>query len=162
MDQTRITGTAYDASGNPVSGVPIYISQSQKTASIIRPKKIRAATSDDDGEFIGEDDGEDGFLGPRASNATLKGFFFIGGRDFSAGVEVFIPDAATADLEDLGDPVTLTALGIPLSYLDTDGTLAANSDTKIATQKAVKTYVDAQSGGGGISESLAIAYAIAL
>lgn len=33
-------------------------------------------------------------------------------------------------------------LKIPLSYLDTDVTLAANSDTKIATQKAVKTYVD--------------------
>jgi hypothetical protein len=31
---------------------------------------------------------------------------------------------------------------IPLSYLDTDGTLAANSDTKVASQRAVKTYVD--------------------
>ena len=31
---------------------------------------------------------------------------------------------------------------IPTSYLDTDGTLAANSDTKLASQKAVKTYVD--------------------
>jgi len=31
---------------------------------------------------------------------------------------------------------------IPQSYLDTDGTLAANSDTKIATQKATKTYAD--------------------
>jgi hypothetical protein len=30
---------------------------------------------------------------------------------------------------------------IPLSYVDTDGTLAANSDTKIATQKAVRTYI---------------------
>lgn len=29
------------------------------------------------------------------------------------------------------------------SQLDTDGTLAANSDTKIATQKATKTYADA-------------------
>lgn len=28
------------------------------------------------------------------------------------------------------------------SVLDTDGTLAANSDAKVATQKAVKTYVD--------------------
>jgi hypothetical protein len=36
-------------------------------------------------------------------------------------------------------------LKIPTSYLDTDGTLAANSDSKIATQKAVKTYVDALS-----------------
>lgn len=31
--------------------------------------------------------------------------------------------------------------------LDTDGTLTANSDTKIASQKAVKTYVDAASAG---------------
>jgi hypothetical protein len=31
---------------------------------------------------------------------------------------------------------------IPTSYLDTDGTLAANSDSKIASQKATKTYVD--------------------
>lgn len=34
---------------------------------------------------------------------------------------------------------------IETSVLDTDGTLAANSDTKVATQKAVKTYVDANS-----------------
>lgn len=32
---------------------------------------------------------------------------------------------------------------------DTDGTLAANSDAKIATQKAVKTYVDAHAPTGG-------------
>jgi hypothetical protein len=31
---------------------------------------------------------------------------------------------------------------IPNSALDTDGTLAANSDVRVATQKAVKTYVD--------------------
>lgn len=32
---------------------------------------------------------------------------------------------------------------LPMSYLDTDGTLAANSDTKVASQKAVKTFVAA-------------------
>lgn len=31
---------------------------------------------------------------------------------------------------------------LPTSYLDTDGTLAANSDAKIASQKAVKTFVN--------------------
>jgi hypothetical protein len=31
---------------------------------------------------------------------------------------------------------------IPLSYLDTDETLAANSDVKVASQQAVKVYVD--------------------
>jgi len=33
---------------------------------------------------------------------------------------------------------------MPLSYLDTDGTLTANSDVKVASQKATKTYVDGQ------------------
>jgi hypothetical protein len=36
--------------------------------------------------------------------------------------------------------------GIPIS---TDGTLSANSDLIVPSQKAVKTYVDANSGGGG-------------
>jgi len=31
---------------------------------------------------------------------------------------------------------------LPASYLDTDGTLAANSDTRVASQKATKTYAD--------------------
>lgn len=31
---------------------------------------------------------------------------------------------------------------IPLTYLDTDGTLAANSDTKLSTQKATKTFAN--------------------
>jgi len=31
---------------------------------------------------------------------------------------------------------------MPLTYLDTDGTLAGNSDVKVASQKAAKTYVD--------------------
>lgn len=39
---------------------------------------------------------------------------------------------------------------IETSYLDTDTTLAANSDSKIATQKAVKTYVDT---GGNVNAS---------
>ncbi len=33
---------------------------------------------------------------------------------------------------------------MPLSYLDTDSTLAANSDTRVASQKGIKTYVDNQ------------------
>lgn len=33
------------------------------------------------------------------------------------------------------------------SVLDTDTALTANSDSKVATQKAVKAYVDANAGG---------------
>ena len=39
---------------------------------------------------------------------------------------------------------------IETSYLDTDTTLAANSDVKIPSQKAVKAYVDA---GGNVNAS---------
>lgn len=42
---------------------------------------------------------------------------------------------------------------IETSYLDTDTSLAANSDVKIATQKAVKTYIDT-SGGANASETV--------
>jgi hypothetical protein len=42
---------------------------------------------------------------------------------------------------------------IERSYLDTDTSLAANSDAKIATQKAVKTYIDT-SGGANASTTV--------
>ncbi len=42
---------------------------------------------------------------------------------------------------------------VPISYLDTDGTLAANSDSKVATQKAVKTYVDSQVVSGSVPDA---------
>lgn len=42
-----------------------------------------------------------------------------------------------------GDLIDIATLPI-----DTDGTFAANSDTVIPTQKAVKTYFTANSGGG--------------
>jgi hypothetical protein len=40
----------------------------------------------------------------------------------------------------------MAAYAMPLSYLDTDTALAANSDTKVASQKAVKAYADALIG----------------
>jgi len=36
---------------------------------------------------------------------------------------------------------------MPLSYLDTDGNLTANSDVKVSSQKAIKTYVDSAVAG---------------
>lgn len=52
-------------------------------------------------------------------------------------------DSATGDAYAINFADLIIALDyISSSYLDTDGTLAANSDAKIATQKATKTYVD--------------------
>ena len=58
---------------------------------------------------------------------------------------------AASDFDAAGSSATAQAAAeaasIPASALDTDGTLAANSDTKVPSQKAVKTYVDAHAGG---------------
>lgn len=56
-------------------------------------------------------------------------------------------------------PVTKSMVGlsnltnesqIPLSYLDTDPTLSANSNVKVSSQHAVKEYVDNHNWDGGI------------
>lgn len=43
---------------------------------------------------------------------------------------------------------------LPLSYLDTDGTMAADSDSRVPSQKAVRTYVAANAGGGSGTRGL--------
>jgi hypothetical protein len=45
--------------------------------------------------------------------------------------------------------------------LDEDD-MASNSATKVPSQQSVKAYVDAQGGGGGVAESLVIAYSVSL
>lgn len=51
--------------------------------------------------------------------------------------------SGAAQLQALPAAAFLTAVGaMPVSYLDTDTALAANSDTKVASQKATKAYVD--------------------
>jgi hypothetical protein len=45
----------------------------------------------------------------------------------------------------------LEANKLPTSYLDTDTTLATNSDVRIPTQKAIKAYVDANAVPNSVS-----------
>lgn len=57
---------------------------------------------------------------------------------------------------------TAAGLLVPTSALDTDGTLAANSDAKVATQKATKTYADAnKTAMGAIYRTLLTASGLA-
>ena len=69
--------------------------------------------------------------------------YFTDARAKAAAVADSITDGVTDVAPSQNAVFDALALKIPTSYLDTDGTLAANSDSKIATQKAVKTYVDA-------------------
>lgn len=67
------------------------------------------------------------------------------------GAALGLNTAAThpaSDFDAAGAAAAAAAASVPTSAVDTDGTLAANSDAKIATQKAVKKYVDDNAGGG--------------
>lgn len=78
-----------------------------------------------------------------AAADTLAGFFLDmseAGASISARIwhSNNVPTLKTA----LALNNVLNVAQLPASYLDTDVTLAANSDVKVASQKAVKTYVD--------------------
>lgn len=62
----------------------------------------------------------------------------------STSNNIVVFDGVTGKLiKDGGETITqIKASSIPATYLDTDGALTANSDTKVATEKAVKTYAD--------------------
>lgn len=63
------------------------------------------------------------------------------------------PGAAVTDnAVVLFDGTTGELLQDSATVLSTDGTLAANSDIKIPTEKAVKTYVDANSGAAALDD----------
>ena len=52
------------------------------------------------------------------------------------------PHSVTKTQVSLGNVANVNQ--IPMSYLSTDGTLASNSDTKVPSEKAIKTYVDGE------------------
>jgi hypothetical protein len=83
--------------------------------------------------------------GTLAANSDAKIASQKAVKTYVAAHSVTLPIAES----DVTSLISDLAAKIPLTYLDTDGTLAANSDTKIASQKAVKTYVAAQIAAGG-------------
>lgn len=72
------------------------------------------------------------------SDISVPGLFAGG----SGGLGAAVWGAITGTLSDQADLQTALDGKIPTSYLDTDVTLAAESDSKIATQKATKAYTD--------------------
>lgn len=62
-------------------------------------------------------------------------------------------NGGTTVQQELDALAVVDASKVPLSYLDTDGTLAANSDTKVATQRATKTYADTKAASSALSAS---------
>jgi hypothetical protein len=89
--------------------------------------------------------------------ASISGDDYLVLVDAPAGVATTKRSTVTDFLAASVLDTALTARGVVLAgrtsaaglgWVDTDTTLAADSATKVATQHAVKTYVDAHSGGG--------------
>ena len=98
------------------------------------------------------------FLTPKAIEDSL----YIKAAYADALVADAINDGTTTIAPSQNAVFDALALKIPTSYLDTDVTLAANSDSKIATQKATKSYVDAVAQGLSVKGSVLLATAAAL
>lgn len=88
-----------------------------------------------------------------AAVGTVTGSNLSGTNTGDQDLSGLVPKTTTVNGHALSSNVTVTAsdvgLGnvtnvaqIPLSYLDTDTNLSANSDAKVASQKATKTYID--------------------
>jgi hypothetical protein len=78
------------------------------------------------------------FIGGTAGNVEIGGGSGYTDEEAQDAVGTILADSATINFTYTDGTPEITASVI----LDTDGTLAANSDTVIASQKAVKTYVD--------------------
>lgn len=69
-----------------------------------------------------------------------------------AGTNIQGSGVVLSDTDALSAVASITLdLGATIDEFSVDGTLAGNSDTAVPTEKAVKTYVDAAVGGGGVN-----------
>jgi hypothetical protein len=70
------------------------------------------------------------------------------GTDYVTGASTNTFTNKTIDANGTGNSISnLETADFAANVVDTDGTLAANSDTRLASQKAVKTYVDTKVTG---------------
>ena len=76
-----------------------------------------------------------------ALNAKVPTVRTVNGYALSSNVLLVASDVGLGSVSDVAQ--------LPLSYLDTDVNMAANSNTKVPSQAAVVAYVAANGGGGG-------------
>ena len=115
-------------------GLPSQANVPANEINEVRPGRVYYVSTDQDGNFaVGEYFKVEQATGKATLNANA---FNLSGLD-------------QLQLGAIG-----ATLGAMIDEFSIDGTLAQNSDAKVPTQKAVKTYVDAQIGGGGASTTI--------
>lgn len=126
-------GSAWDYVGSGSGDV----TQSSASGAAGRVKVSAGAN-----KVIQDYSGTAGILKTSDANGTLA--TATAGTDYVTGSSTNTFTNKTIDANGTGNSITnLETADFASGVVDTDGTLAANSDTKLPSQKAVKTYVDA-------------------
>ncbi len=97
--------------------------------------------------IIGIPSAVSGLSGTNTGDQDLSGYVptstTVNGHALSGNISVSASDLSLDNLTNEAQ--------IPLSYLDTDTSLATNSDTKVASQKATKAYADTKQANLGFT-----------
>jgi hypothetical protein len=139
--------TGQNVSETTVNEITRYIEAFAARVVVDKDRTAPAGTEVDGDCFIVPTSPTGAWTG-KANNIAIKistAFVFV--APF-AGLTMFVQDEAVS-YRYSGSAWAAVAGGGTAASLDydTDGTLAANSDSKLATQKAAKTYVDAKVAG---------------
>lgn len=126
LDLTTISGTITRNDGSAVANPVLHVMKALKDGALIWRQSV---------SYEGDEDGLIEFTAPRDSITYIK--VEVEGLNNPNGVAIRIPDAATADLEDLLPATTVTVSGV------TTGQLA----TVQAAVDALNTEIDALTAG---------------
>lgn len=90
--------------------------------------------------------GKENQLATAAGTNAASGWYYRVLGAIDEGALAYVQDT---DIEYKWSGAAWAAVSLSAITLDTDGTLAANSDTRVASQKATRTYVDAAVAAAG-------------
>jgi len=137
---------ATDVGAPTGSGTSTGTNTGDQDLSALAPKASPTFTGTVSGitaAMVGAPSGSGTSTGTNTGDQTLPTLSSLGAVPTSrtlAGLDLSADRTASALRTALG--LVLGTDVVPMSYLDTDGKLAADSDSKLATQKATKSYVD--------------------
>ena len=86
-----------------------------------------------------------------AQQPPSEGAFVDGDKTKLDGIEAAADVTDTANVNAAGAVMNSDTTTVDMSFVIDEDNMTSNSDTKVPTQQSVKAYVDANGGGGGIS-----------